>query len=118
MATRTSSTKSAVSVAKTTPEPTCQSDPNYLDEVSVRALVNRLSRLEGHVRAVKRMVGERRCADEILLQTAAVKAALNRFSSVLLEHELRNCLTECMDGGADERLDRVTKVLTTMLKQT
>ena len=89
----------------------------YLDSESVRALVNRLARLEGHVRAVRRMVEERRCADEILLQPATVKAALNRFSSVLLEHELRDCMTSCMEGGADDRLDRGTKVLATILKQ-
>lgn len=96
-------------------DPTTDSD--YLDPASVKALVNRLSRLEGHVRAVRRMVEERRCADEILLQTAAVKAALNRFSSTLLEHELRSCMNSCMEGGADERLDRVTKVLATLYKQ-
>ena len=90
---------------------------DYLDPESLKALVNRLARLEGHLRAVRRMVEERRCADEILLQTAAVKAALNKFTSVLLEHELRSCVNTCMEGDAEERLDRVTKVLATVLKQ-
>lgn len=90
---------------------------SYLDDASLKALVDRLARMEGHVRAIRRMLLERRCADEILLQTAAVKAALNRFSSTLLDHELRNCMSTCMDGDADERLDRVTRVLTTLLKQ-
>ena len=98
-----------------TVESTTEGD--YLDPDSVQALVNRLARLEGHLRAVRRMVEERRCADEILFQTAAVKAALNRFSSVLLEHELRSCMTSCMEGGSEERLDRVTKVLSTIMKQ-
>lgn len=89
----------------------------YLDEDSKRALVNRLSRLEGHLRAVKSMLEEGRCADEILLQTAAVKAGLNRFASVLVEHELRSCVDTCMEGDADERLEKVTKVLATLLKQ-
>lgn len=89
----------------------------YLDDDSKRALRNRLSRLEGHLRAVKAMLEEGRCADEILLQTAAVKAGLNRFASVLLEHELQSCVETCMEGDADERLARVTKVLATLLKQ-
>lgn len=89
----------------------------YLDQDSKRALVNRLSRLEGHLRAVKSMLEEGRCADEILLQTAAVKAGLNRFASVLVEHELRSCVDTCMEGDADERLGKVTKVLATLLKQ-
>ncbi|HUP22014.1 MAG TPA: metal-sensing transcriptional repressor [Thermoanaerobaculia bacterium] len=89
----------------------------YLDEPSQKRLADGLSRLEGHVRAVRRMVLERRCADEILLQLAACKAALSRLASRLVEHELRACATSCMDGNEDERLDRLARVLTTLLKQ-
>lgn len=89
----------------------------YLDEGSKRALRNRLSRLEGHLRSVGTMLEEDRCADEILLQVAAVKAALSRFSAVMIEHELQKCMDTCMQGSTDERLGRVTKVLATLLKQ-
>lgn len=89
----------------------------YLDEASKQALRNRLARLEGHLRAVGQMLEEERCADEILLQVSAVKAALNRFSAVLLEHELQSCMDTCMEGDPGERLQRVTKVLATLLKQ-
>ena len=64
------------------------------------------------------MVVDRRCADEILLQIAAVKAALNKFSATLLNHELRACVDSCMNGDADDRLEKVTKVMSTLLKQT
>lgn len=90
---------------------------SYLDHESKQALQNRLSRLEGHLGAVRRMLDEERCADEILLQVAAVKAALNRFSAVLLEHELRSCMETCMDGDRGDRLGRVTRVLATLMKQ-
>ena len=57
--------------------PQVKANPNeYLSDDSVRSLVNGLSRIEGHVRAVKRMVEERRCCDEILTQAAAVRSAL------------------------------------------
>ena len=97
--------------------PLSETERPYLDDAAQKSLADRLSRLEGHVRAVRRMLLERRCADEILLQVAAVKAALNKFSASLLEHELKACLESCMDGDAEERLDKVTKVLTTLLKQ-
>jgi DNA-binding FrmR family transcriptional regulator len=90
---------------------------SYLDDDSKRALDNRLSRLEGHLRAVRTMLEEGRCADEILLQVAAVKAALSRFAAVLLEHELQSCMETCMSGTPDERLGKVTRVLATLLKQ-
>ncbi len=104
-------------VIVTVPRSESESERPYLDDAAQKSLADRLSRLEGHLRAVRRMLLERRCADEILLQVAAVKAALNKFSSSLLEHELKACLESCMDGDAEERLDRVTKVLTTLLKQ-
>lgn len=89
----------------------------YLGEESKRALVNRLTRLEGHLRAVRQMLEEGRCADEILLQTSAVKAAIGRFSAILLEHELRACMDTCMPGTDEERIDRVAKMLASLLKQ-
>lgn len=90
----------------------------YLDEASQKALCHRLSRAEGHVRAIQKMVQDQRCADEILLQVAAVKAAVNQFAAALLEQELNACMETCMAGDADERLNKVTKVLATLLKQT
>ncbi|NIP73053.1 MAG: metal-sensing transcriptional repressor, partial [Gammaproteobacteria bacterium] len=44
-------------------------------------LDHRLARIEGHVRAVRRMVAERRAADEILLQIAAVQGGLSSVMS-------------------------------------
>lgn len=89
----------------------------YLDENSSKELAHRLSRIEGHVRSIQRMVYDHRCADEILLQVAAVKAALNQFSSQILDHELTACVESCMDGNPDDRLKKVIKVLATLLKQ-
>jgi DNA-binding FrmR family transcriptional regulator len=89
----------------------------YLDEETRRDLTNRLSRIEGHVRSIKGMVNSRRCADEVLLQIAAVKAALNAVASSILDSELQACMRTCMEGSADERLNRVIKMVTTLLKQ-
>ncbi len=97
--------------------PKVKSNPNtYLSDETVRSLVNGLSRIEGHVRAVKRMVEERRCCDEILTQTAAVRSALNRVTVKLVEDELLNCLTSCGQLEAGARMSQAMKVLSSMLK--
>jgi len=88
----------------------------YLSDEAVRGLVNGLSRIEGQVRGIKRMVEERRCCDEILTQTAAVRAALSRVTVRLVEGELLNCLTSCGQAEAEERMDAAMKALSTMLK--
>jgi len=92
----------------------------YLDPESRRALRNRLARIEGHVRAISRMVDERACADDILLQVAAVRGALGRFGAILVEEELGACVATCLaekPDGALERVDRLGRVLTALLRR-
>lgn len=88
----------------------------YLTPQSQKALADRLARAEGHLRSIRQMVIDERCADEILIQVAAVKAALNHFSSRLVETEMKACVDTCMAGEADERLSRVTNALAALLK--
>ena len=80
------------------------------------ALADRLARAEGHVRSIRQMVVDHRCADEILIQIAAVKAALNQTAASLIDSEMRSCVDTCMGGSADDRLERVTKALAAVLK--
>lgn len=88
----------------------------YLTPESQKALADRLARAEGHLRSVRQMVIDHRCADEILVQLAAVKAALNHFAASLVESEMKACMTTCMPGDADERMERMTHALAAVLK--
>ena len=88
----------------------------YLTAESQKALADRLARAEGHLRSVRQMVIDHRCADEILLQLAAVKAAINKTAAVILETEIRACADSCMKGTAEDRMDRVVNALATILK--
>jgi DNA-binding FrmR family transcriptional regulator len=88
----------------------------YLTPEAQKALADRLARAEGHLRSVRQMVLDHRCADEILVQLGAVKAALNQTAAKLVEQELRTCVDSCMGGDSDERMRRVTKALATVFK--
>jgi len=88
----------------------------YLTPEAQKALADRLARAEGHVRSIRQMVVDHRCADEILIQIAAVKAALNQTAASLIDSEMRACVETCMGGSDDERLERVTKALSAVLK--
>ena len=68
----------------------------YLTAEAQKALADRLARAEGHIRSVRQMVLDHRCADEILIQVAAVKAALNHVASALVETEMKACVDTCM----------------------
>jgi len=88
----------------------------YLDDDQAKSLTDALSRIEGHVGSVKRMVEERRCADELLTQIAAVKAALNRVTVRIVEGELQLCLTQCGAAEAEDRFEAAMRALGSMLK--
>ena len=88
----------------------------YMTPEAQKALADRLARAEGHLRSIRQMVVDHRCADDILLQIAAVKAALSQVAAVVIETEMRACVNSCMTGDADERLGRVAKALATVLK--
>ncbi|HVT02458.1 MAG TPA: metal-sensing transcriptional repressor [Thermoanaerobaculia bacterium] len=88
----------------------------YLTPEAQKALADRLARAEGHLRSIRQMVIDHRCADDILLQIAAVKAALNQVAAGVIETEMRACVNSCMTGDPDERLSRVAKALATVLK--
>jgi DNA-binding FrmR family transcriptional regulator len=88
----------------------------YLTPESQKALADRLARAEGHLRSIRQMVVDHRCADEILIQLAAVKAALNQTAAALIDSEMRSCVDTCMGGSTEDRLDRVTKALSAVLK--
>ena len=65
-----------------------------------KAVVNRLSRAIGHLESVKRMVeDERDCAD-VLVQLAAVRAALSSTAKVILKDHMEHCLTEDSNDAA------------------
>lgn len=69
---------------------------NGCDHVHVhkksKAIINRLSRIEGHIRSIKSMVDEGRDCSEILIQVSAVKSAINKVGMTLLEDHLESCL--------------------------
>ena len=90
--------------------------PEYLTPEAQKALADRLARAEGHVRSIRQMVVDHRCADEILIQIAAVNAALNQTAASLIDSEMRACVSTCMEVSDDDRLDRVTKALSAVLK--
>ena len=68
-----------------------------------RQIVNRLSRLEGHVRSIKEMVASGRDCAEVLVQMAAVRSALDRAGYAILEDHLEHCVGEALDGGKGQR---------------
>jgi CsoR family transcriptional regulator, copper-sensing transcriptional repressor len=86
--------------------------PHVHDEESLRRLVNRLSRIEGHVRGIKTMVQENRPCPEVLVQVAAVRGALDRVARIILDEHLTECIARAAkEGNIDTEIKELKEAL-------
>ncbi|MFP4694450.1 MAG: metal-sensing transcriptional repressor [Halothece sp.] len=89
-----------------------KSHPHVHSEESLRRIINRLSRLEGHLRGVKTMVSESRPCPEVLMQIAAVRGALDRVARMILDEHLSECITRASkEGNIDTELEELKAAL-------
>jgi DNA-binding FrmR family transcriptional regulator len=63
------------------------------------ALAARLASIEGHVKAIKRMVDDDVYCIDVLKQTYAVERALKRFEAELLRGHLASCVPSAIREG-------------------
>jgi len=88
------------------------------DADSKSKLANRLSRIEGQVRGVSRMVEEDRYCIDILTQVQAVRAALARVETELLKDHLNHCIEGAIVSGDAEEQRRKASELIELLGRT
>ena len=68
-----------------------------------KKVIDRLSRIEGHIRGIKKMVEDDRDCPELLHQIAAVKAALNKTGELILEDHIESCMIDAVNEGTTEQ---------------
>ncbi len=81
-----------------------------------RKLVNRISRIEGQLRGIRKMLDEDAYCIDILTQVAAANAALSALSREILSRHIHTCVVEDIKGGkevesADELMDIIKKFM-------
>ena len=88
----------------------------HRDENEFRSLGNRLSRIEGQVRGVKKMLEDEAYCTDILTQVTAIQAALNAFNKELLANHIKSCVVEDIRAGHDEVVDDLVCTLQKLMK--
>lgn len=68
-------------------------------EESLKRIVNRLSRIEGHIRGIKTMVQHHSPCPDVLLQIAAVRGALDKVARIVLDEHLTDCIARAAQEG-------------------
>ncbi len=85
-------------------------------EKEFKDLIHRLNRIEGQIRGIRGMVEDGRYCTDILVQVAAVNAALNSFNKKLLENHLKTCVVRDIREGKDDTVDELMETLGKLMK--
>lgn len=94
----------------------CHHKTKERSEKEYKDLIHRLNRIEGQIRGIKGMVEKDAYCPDILIQVAAVNAALNSFNKVLLANHIRTCVAEDIRAGKDEVIDELVTTLQKLMK--
>ena len=81
-----------------------------------KALVNRLSRIEGQVRGIKQMLLEDKYCVYILTQKSATSSALNAFAKEVLESHIRSCVADGVRQGDDGKVEELIYTIERFIK--
>lgn len=83
------------------------------------ALANRLSRIEGQVRGVARMIVEDRYCIDVLTQLQAVRAALAKVETEMLNDHLHHCIEAAISGGdAGDQRQKASELIQLLQRST
>lgn len=85
-------------------------------EEEYKSLIHRLNRIEGQIRGIRGMVEKGAYCTDILVQSAAVTAAVNAFNKELLANHIRTCVARDIRDGKDEVIDELVATLQKLMK--
>lgn len=90
---------------------------SWNDPEAVRDFSNRLNRIEGQIRGIKRMIETGVYCDDILNQIASAQAALNSVGKLLLEKHMQSCIMERLKAGDDAAIGELTKTIARLINK-
>ena len=96
--------------------PCCCKKHTARSEEEKKKLINRLKRIEGQIRGIIGMMENDAYCNDILIQSAAVNAAVNAFNKELLASHIRTCVARDIREGKDETIDELVAPLQKLMK--
>lgn len=81
-----------------------------------KAVLNRMSRIIGHMQSVKTMVENDRDCSEVLIQLSAINSAVQSVSRVVLKEHLSTCIVEAVREEDYEAIDELNAAIDKFMK--
>ncbi|MCY6958569.1 metal-sensitive transcriptional regulator [Clostridium brassicae] len=76
----------------------------------------RLRRIEGQIKGIEKMMDSEACCRDILIQVAAVRAAMNKVGALILQNYAENCMVQEGDDKNIEKIEELISTLTMFMK--
>ena len=83
---------------------------------NTQAVLNRLSRAIGHLESVRKMVENGRDCSEVLIQIAAVRAAITNIGKVILQDHIQRCIVDAVEHDDEQALDALCQAIDKFVK--
>ena len=94
----------------------CCKKTKQRSEEEYKSLIHRLNRIEGQIRGIRGLVERSAYCPDILIQSAAVTAAINAFNRELLSNHIRTCVVKDIQAGNEEVIDELVTTLQKLMK--
>lgn len=85
-------------------------------DAEIKAVVNQLSKIVGHIEALKRMVNRGEDCSQIMIQLAAVRAAINNTGNLVLKNHISHCIVEAVQEGDHQAIEDLNNAIDRFLK--
>jgi len=86
------------------------------NEEELRPLLNRLSRVEGQLRGIRRMLEEDAYCVDVMIQVSAASSALTALLRELLRTHIKTCVVGDVMEGKTEKADELAEIVERLLK--
>lgn len=81
------------------------------------AIIKRLKRIEGQVKGIQKMIEEERYCVDILTQISAIRSAINKVGSIILENHMKGCVSQSIkEGDSEEMINELMKTIDKFVK--
>lgn len=83
---------------------------------NTKAVVNRMNRAIGHLQSVRQMVEDDRDCSEVLIQLAAVTAAINGVARVIMKDHIDHCIVDAVERGDRQAIEDLERAIDQFIK--
>lgn len=91
-------------------EKICHYRKNHRGSKDIELINNRLNRIDGQIKGIKKMIKEDVYCNDILIQLSSVEKAIRNLSIIILEDHLYSCLTNDLSNGKFESIDEIVSL--------